>query len=348
MPLWGKILIVAVLGIGLSIGAYQYVDLKLDQEHERYIRGLVVIHSKPTAETEDAAVDADERIATSTEDTTTSTEAAISIFTQGEATAPVSEGVSGRTEDTSSRLRELSIEIGVVTLEDVEFRVGESWMDEETGEVFTVTKIIQTPTRVELYYETEDETEYVFTLEKTDDGGYSIDGAEDIVLSIDTDPDDTGQGLTDDGQLPPSNDTATSTTTDSSDSSNQDTDNNDTNQTNNDTSNTNDDDDPVYVVVDTSSPTSTDNGGDDDPEDPADTNPDPVDDDEPEDPAETTPTSTAPTSTDPIINTTPSTTDDDAQPYNDGTYQYKANPQFVPYTPPLYDRNRSEEVGVDS
>lgn len=269
MPLWIKIAIIAVLGIGLSIGSYIFVGQKLDAEHEQYVRGLVITHSAPS---KDAIVIGEEP----EDSAATSTEAAIDILIQGQQTLA---GEQNPEDDSAGLVRkriehsDLSIEIGIVTFDDVEFQVGESWQSKDGQETYTITKIVKTPKQIQLYYETKNGIEYVFVLDEDDDGGYVIQDAENITVSVDTDPNgvDTNPESTE------------------------------TNQTSTTTQNTN------------------------------------------------TSTSTASTSTStaPVIDTAPTTTGEQAQPYNDGTYQYKANPDFVPYTPPLYDRDYGAEVGIE-
>lgn len=320
MPLWIKIAIIAILGIGLSIGSYFFVNQKLDAEHEQYVRGLVVTHSAPS---KDAIVIGEEP----KEDDDTATKAAIDILVQGQQT-DTSTGPDNTSDNQEEIVRkriehsDLSIEIGIVTFDDVEFQVGESWQSDDGAETYTITKIIKTPKQVQLYYETSNGTEYVFVLDQTNNGGYVIQGADEIAVSVDTNPGNTDPN-------PESNDinqtstTTQNTSTNNSPNTNSNTPTSTTPQTSTSTA-------PVttYVVVDTATTTT--------PTTPTST--------------QTTTTSTTPTATTttPVINTTPTTTTEQAQPYNDGTYQYKANPDYIPYTPPLYDRDYGAEVGVDS
>lgn len=343
MPLWIKITIIILAGGGLAVGAYNFVDLKLDQEHERYIQNIVVQYSKPTKESEETTTN-QEKDLTNEENTnqeketqTEEQEKALEILTQGQ-----SSPTNDPQKDLQSPKRELSIEIGSITLDEVDFKVGESWNSEDSTETYTITKIVQKIQKVELYYETKDGAEYVFVLDKTKDDQYVVDGAPEITLSVNTDPEETGQDLAGQNLITDQAPTSTDSGTETTNTSNTDT----TNQTSNTNSQTPNTADPVYVVVDASA-TTTDETGDD-----SDGNNTNTDNSSPDDSSETnqnnTATSTAPTSTEPIIVTTPPEQTNSPQPYNDGTYQYKANPQFVPYTPPLYDRDQGENISIDS
>lgn len=359
MPIWTKALLVILGGAILAVAAYFFVDYRLDVEHERLVRDWVVEYSRPTAET-----DPQTDTASSTDAGATGT---LPFSMPGSSTLPfasdnpLSASPAQTPESTSEpdSVSRRSIDIGKVTFDDVLFEVGQTWQDDETGETYTVTRIERRPKQVLLYYETQDETEYVFTLNQSESGSYTIDGAEHIVLDVDDDPDNTeASSSTTNTATSTNSGNANTETSDETEEENQSSNTSTSSSENANESSENEEDDDSYVIVDTSTSTtstSTNSGGETEEsgsggetagteeEEGETTEEQPIENPEEETATSTTNTSTTTTTT---ISTTPATTTGPSQPYNDGTYQYKADAQYVPYTDPLYDRDYSDEVGV--
>lgn len=345
MPKWLLITIIAVLGLAGAAAAYLVTTQQLDKQHERYVRGLVVQYGQRQTPG-----------STSPADTSTTTNDGTASSTDGALSLEQSIVASGTavlldTQDPLSSYMEFSVEIGAITIDNVRFEVGMSWQNDDQTETYTVTKIIQKSSGVDLYYETGDGTQYVFQMVQNPagGGGFSIVGAPPTIsVSVDTTPDQ------DDGDSDLSTSSPTSTTPGGGNNQSTSTSATDPNNPTSDPTSSNeptpsDNDDPYVIVytTPTTTPTTTSPADPTDPTvdptpDPTPTpDPDPADDEEDTGPVSLAPTSTSPTSTSP--------TDPDpepSQPYNDGTYQYKADAQYVPYTPPLYDRTEDEDVSV--
>lgn len=357
MPLWSKIVLITLIGSGLAFGAYSLVTRQLDAEHKRQIYNLVVDNSRLAEPVNTDTVD--DQDSDTTQDETTNPDKSSSINPDDILSTGQQIKISDNSENRLDKrpVPDLAIEIGVITIERVEFRVGESWESDDGLTIYTVKQIIQTPTELQMYYETQDGTEYVFIMEQTANGSYQVQSNNNIVLDVNTDPDNLNGESSKDSET----DNQTLNNSNNTNPNEDDNTNSDNNTTADNTNNTstgdnpngtsnNNDPEPVYVIVDTSDPNNT---GDDDssentspnnptPPNPNNSLPEPVEDpDDNQDPVTfPTPTSTPDGTTENNSNTPRPT------PYSDGTYNFKADPQFVPYQPPLYDRDNSEDLGL--